>query len=92
MSIHYRFYSDPETERPHIESHGVAEQEAIDVIENPTQDFASDRGSRTALGKTRNGRYLQVVYKRDEADEGVFVITAFPLNNKRKRALRRRTR
>ena len=91
MSVSYRFYIDDDTGRPHLEKHGVKDFEAIEVIERPTQDFASDRGSRVALGQTRAGRYLQVIYKRDDTGNGVFVITAFPMSKKRKAALRRRT-
>ncbi|MFN0011370.1 MAG: hypothetical protein ACKVS8_06970 [Phycisphaerales bacterium] len=92
MSVSYRFHLDADTGRPHLESHGVKDFEAVEVIERPMQDFASDRGSRIALGQTRAGRYLQVVYRRDEDGDGVFVITAFAMNEKRKAALRRRTR
>lgn len=88
----YRFYLDVDTGRPHLEQHGVNADEAVEVIENALEDFASDRGSRKALGKTLGGRYLVVVYKRDDEGDGVFVITAFPLPPKQRKALRRRTR
>jgi hypothetical protein len=44
------------------------------------------------LGQTEAGRYLQVVYVPDEDGEGVFVITAYELQGKAKKAFRRRGR
>lgn len=92
MPAEYRFYLDPDSGRPHLENHGVTPVEAIEVIETAIQDYHSDRGARIALGRTRRGRYLQVVYKWDDELSGMFVITAFPLSGKRKQALRRRMR
>jgi hypothetical protein len=44
------------------------------------------------LGQTSSGRYLQVIYVPDEAAESVFVITAYELKGKAKKAYRRRQR
>ena len=44
------------------------------------------------LGQTGAGRYPQVVYVPDEDREGVFVITAYELQGKAKKAFRRRRR
>ena len=45
---------------------------------------------RIALGQTDAGRYLRVVYVPDPIPNSVFVITAYELGPKAKRALRRR--
>jgi len=44
------------------------------------------------LGQTGSGRYLQVLYVPDEDSESVFVITAYELQGKAKKAYRRRRR
>ncbi len=87
-----RFYNNPETDCPHVEDHGITTRECVEVLERPGQDFASGSGARTALGQTRSGRYLTVIYKEDEAGDGVFVITAYPLTGKALKAFRRRTK
>ena len=50
------------------------------------------KGSRVALGRTAAGRYLRVIYVPDPEPDSVFVITAYDLGPKAKRALRRRRR
>jgi len=45
-----------------------------------------------ALGRTAAGRYLRVIYVPDPEPDSVFVITAYDLGPKAKRALRRRRR
>ena len=44
------------------------------------------------LGRTSAGRYLQVIYVPDEDAEGLFVITAYEMHGKAKKAFRRRQR
>jgi hypothetical protein len=44
------------------------------------------------LGRTAAGRYLQIIYSPDEVPGDVFVITAYELTGKAKRAYRRRQR
>jgi len=85
-----RFYEDPETGRPHIHGHHVSEDEVEEVLERPLEDRPGAEGSRVALGQTRAGRYLRVIYVPDPMPESVFVITAYDLGEKAKRALRRR--
>jgi len=46
--------------------------------------------AHVALGHTRTGRYLRVVYVPDEGRRSAFVITAYPVSFKVVRALRRR--
>ncbi len=87
-----RFYIDPETERPHTENHGVSMGECIEVLRHSVQDFASGPGSRQALGPTRGGRLLKVVYTIDNTSGEAFVITAYPLDGKQLKAYRRRNR
>ncbi|MCI0641691.1 MAG: DUF4258 domain-containing protein [Gemmataceae bacterium] len=88
-----RFLIDPETELPHILDHGVSEDEVVEVLSNPLEDFQGERGARIALGKTFAGRTLQVIYLPDEEDSSsFFVITAYDLRGKALKALRRRQR
>jgi hypothetical protein len=85
-----RFYEDPETGRPHIHLHDVSEEEVEEVLERPLEDRPGAEGSRVALGQTRAGRFLRVIYVPDPMPESVFVITGYELSEKAKRALRRR--
>lgn len=85
-----RFYIDPETGEPHLYRHGVSEEEAEDVLARPLEDRLGRDGARVALGQTRAGRYLRVVYVPDPTPGSVFVITAFDLGPTALRALRRR--
>ena len=77
-----RFYLDPETGDSHVRSHGVEEYEVMDVLESSGEDRAGQNGTRIAIGQTRAGRYLRVVYVPDQAGE-VFVITAYDLRGSR---------
>jgi hypothetical protein len=87
-----RFYLDPETERPHIYNHGVTEDEVADILLKPGEDRPGYKGSRVAIGKTRAGRYLRVIYVPDPVPQSVFVITAYELRGKTLKAYRRRRR
>ncbi len=87
-----RYYRDPETGLPHIDQHGVSEAEAEWILAHPVEDGPSSGGSRQALGQTREGRYLRVIYVPDEEGDGVFVVTAYPLAGKQLKAFRRRQR
>lgn len=87
-----RFYIDPESGDPHVESHDVSEQEVRSVLSRPLEDRPGREGSRVALGQTAEGRYLRVIYVPDPEPDSVFVITAYELGPKAKRALRRRRR
>ena len=51
--------------------HGVDEEEVIDVLSNPGEDRPGREGSRVAIGKTRAGRYLRVIYVPDPEPESV---------------------
>ena len=83
-----RFYIDPKTNDPHIHCHKVTEQEVEDVILHPGEDRIGHEGARVAIGQTRSGRYLRVVYVPEP--ESIFVITAYDLSGKALIAYRRR--
>jgi hypothetical protein len=85
-----RYYPDPDTDLPHIYGHGVTEREVEEVLRGSGEDLPAARNSRMKLGQTAAGRYLQVIYVPDEEPDSVFVITAYDLNEKAKRAFRRR--
>jgi hypothetical protein len=87
-----RYYIDSDTGEPHIYEHGVTEREVEQVLRGPGEDIAGTRGSRMKLGRTKVGRYLQVIYVPDGDPDSVFVVTAYELHGKAKRAFRRRQR
>ena len=87
-----RFHIDPETREPHIWRHSVSEEEVEAVLERSQEDRPGAEGARVAVGQTREGRYLRVIYVPDPDLGGIFVITAYELGPKAKRALRRRHR
>ena len=87
-----RFYRDPETDEPHIYGHNVTEDEVAEVLRGPGEDRPGRDGSRVAIGKTGNGRYLRVIYVPDPEPDSVFVITAYELSGKPLLAYRRRRR
>lgn len=43
------------------------------------EDRPGRKGSRVAIGQTRSGRYLRVIYVPDPEPDSVFVITAYEL-------------
>ena len=85
-----RYYIDPGTDEPHIYRHAVSEREVQDVLGRPIEDRPGREGARVAMGQTRGGRFLRVVYVPDGQPGSVFVITAYELGPKALRALRRR--
>jgi hypothetical protein len=87
-----RFYRDPATGEPHIYNHGVTEDEVEDVLRRPGEDRLGREGSRVAIGQTRTGRFLRVIYVPDPEPESIFVITAYELRGKPLTAYRRRQR
>ena len=87
-----RFYIDPETRLPHIYNHEVRELEVEDVLRKPGEDRPGKENSRIAIGQTKAGRYLRVIYVPDPEPDSVFVITAYELTGKPLRAYRRRSR
>ena len=87
-----RYYRDPETGQPHIYNHGVSEEEVEYVLLRPGEDRPGRDGSRVAIGRTKRGRHLRVIYVVDPEPESVFVITAYDLVGKPLIAYRRRMR
>jgi hypothetical protein len=87
-----RFYIDSQSGAPHIHNHDVTEHEVEDVLLKPGEDRPGKDGSRLALGQTRTGRYLRVIYVPDSEPDSVFVITAYDLTGKPLQAYRRRCR
>ena len=86
-----------------VASHGITAAEAEEVIRGNPDVAVGHSGAFVARGRTAAGRYLEVVFVWDEALEAedaigtpaeavVFVITAYDMTNKRKRAHRRRRR
>ena len=92
MPMHIRFYVDPETDEPHLHRHGVREEEAEEVLRSPLEDRPAQDGARVAIGQTRAGRYLRVIYVPDPEPNSLFCITSFDLSPKALHALRRRRR
>jgi hypothetical protein len=89
--MNIRYYIDPETGLPHIYRHNVTEDELEDVLLKPGEDRSGREGSRVAMGRTRTGRYLRVIYVPDPEPESIFVITAFNLDGKPLMAYKRRS-
>jgi hypothetical protein len=87
-----RFYLDRGTGEPHVHRHAVTEDEVEEVLVRPLEDRPGSEGSRVAVGQTRGGRYLRVIYVPDPEPDSLFVITAYELGPKALRALRRRRR
>jgi hypothetical protein len=85
-----RFWIDPETDLPHIFDHGVTEDEVRQVLSRTGEELPGSDRSRIRLGQTEAGRYLQVVYVPDVVGDSAFVVTAFDVTPKAKRAFRRR--
>ena len=90
--MNIRFYIDPATNLPHIYNHDVEEEEVEDVLDNPGEDRPGRDGSRVAIGQTRGGRLLRVIYVHDPQPDSVFVVTAYELSGKPLLAYRRRLR
>jgi hypothetical protein len=90
--MNIRFYCDPATGEPHMYNHGVTEEEVEDVLRRPGEDRLGREGSRVAIGQTRAGRFLRVIYVPDPEPDSIFVITAYELRGKPLTAYRRRQR
>jgi hypothetical protein len=90
--VKVRFYIDPEDGEPHIYRHGVSEAEVEEVLRRPGEDRPGREGSRVAIGRTRAGRCLRVIYVPDPSPDSVFVVTAYEMMGKPLAAYRRRMR
>lgn len=87
-----RYFIDPATRLPHIYEHAVSEREVEDILSKPLQDIRGRDNSRIAIGLTEAGRYLRVIYVPDAAPDSLFVVSAYELGPKAKRAVRRKRR
>jgi hypothetical protein len=90
--VRIRYFIDPATRLPHIYEHGVSEREVEDILSKPLQDIRGRDNSRIAIGLTEAGRYLRVIYVPDAAPDSLFVVSAYELGPKAKRAVRRKRR
>ena len=90
--MNIRFYIDPESGLPRIHGHAVDEDEVEDVLREAGEDRPGREGSRVAIGQTRTGRHIRVIYVPDPEPDSVFVITAYQLTGKALMAYRRRRR
>ena len=70
----------------------VREGEVGEVLSSPGEDRPGKEGSRVAIGQTRSGRFLRVIYIPDPVPDSCFVITAYELVGKPLLAYRRRRR
>jgi hypothetical protein len=87
-----RFHIDLASGLPHIYNHGVRETEVEQALRNPGEARPGSEGSRVAIGRTEQGRYLRVIYVPDPEGDSAFVITAYELRGKPLTAYRRRCR
>lgn len=92
MGMEIRFWTDPETDLPHILNHGVSEGEVEEILRGSGEEFPGRNRSRIRVGQTAAGRYLQVVYVPHDDGRGLFVVTAYDLSPKARKAFRKRQR
>ncbi len=92
--MNIRFYIDEESGLPHISNHGVDEDEVEQILARPGEDAEGREGARVAMGQTRSGRYIKVIYVPDDEEDlsTVFVITAYELRGKPLASYMRRKR
>ena len=67
-----RYYIAPKTGLSRIYQHNVLEQKDEDVLEWLGEDRLGYGGSRVAIGRTLDGRYLRVIYVSVEWDGMAF--------------------
>jgi hypothetical protein len=90
--VKIRFYIRADTDEPHIYDHQVTEEEVEQVLARPLEERPGREGALLCLGRTRDGRFLRVVYVPDPEPDSVFVVTAYEPGPKVLKALRRRLR
>ncbi len=89
MNIH--FHLDPFGD-PHMWVHNVTETEVVDAMTDPLETVKGRGTSFIAIGRTRAGRYIKVIYSPDNVGDGIFVVTAFDVPPRQIRALIKRKR
>jgi hypothetical protein len=87
-----RFFKDADSGQPHIYNRGVTEDEVRQVLDKPGEDRPGTDDSRVAVGQTRAGRHLRVIYVPDPGGDSAFVVTAHEVRGKALKAYRRRQR
>ena len=87
-----RYHIDADTDEPHIHRHGVSTAEVEEVLTRSNENLPGRRNSRVVIGRTRRGRTLKVICVPDDDGAGLFVVTAFDLTGKARRAFKRRIR
>jgi len=70
----------------------LVRQKLKTFLRNAGEDRPGMEGSRIAIGQTRAGRYLRVIYVLDHKRDEIFVITGYELTGKPLLAYRRRRR
>ena len=90
--MNIRYFYDPDTGHPHIYRHNVSENEIEEVLTHPGEDRVGKEGSRVAIGQTKAGRYLRIIYVPDSEPNNIFIITAFELKGKTLMAYKKRRR
>ena len=90
--MNIRYYVDLDTGHPHIYNHNVSEKEIEDVLSHPGEDRVGKEGSRVAIGQTKAGRYLRIIYVPDSEPNNIFIITAFALKGKTLMVYKKRRR
>jgi hypothetical protein len=89
--VNIRFNLDDSGD-PHIWNHNVSEREVSEALVGPLETIKGRETSMIAIGRTRAGRYLKIIYSPDDSGDDIFVITSFDLPQKQLRALKRRMR
>ena len=87
--MNLRFHPDQGGE-PHIWKHNVSEEEVAHILRDPLESIRGRGTSIIAIGRTRAGRYLKVIYSPDDVGDGIFVITAVDVSRRQIRALKKR--
>jgi hypothetical protein len=90
--MNLRFHVDPDSGLPHIYDHNVSEREVVEALSSAGEDIPGRGDSRVAIGQTRTGRYLRVIYVPGEDGDAKFIVTAYDVPPKQIAAYRRRKR
>lgn len=75
-----------------IRNKGVSERELKVALLHPGEGRPGKKGSRVAIGQTKSGQHLRVIYVSDPEPDSIFAITAYELKGEALEACRRRRR
>ena len=87
--MNLRFHLD-QAGQPHMWKHNVSVEEVAHILRDPLESIKGRGASIIAIGRTRAGRYLKVIYSPDDVGDGIFVISAFDVSRRQIRALKKR--